>query len=178
MDATTTALQGRKRGNMCTEKNCQSCKYYKDGYCENLELKPCYPQKGCDDFSKRSELKEDAMQILEAYMRLDVIGFFDVKDAIKDLIEWSKNAYKQGWHDAIEQALKETHSILTEEGHFRVVQEETLIGVVMAYEQVSTERQGSGKRDWEIAEQFVRFVMHSIFQSTKISARTVGRRWR
>ena len=134
MDATTTALQGRKRGNMSTEKNCQSCKYYKDGYCENLELKPCYPQKGCDDFSKRSELKEDAMQILEAYMRLDVIGFFDVKDAIKDLIEWSKNAYKQGWHDAIEQALKETHSVHTEDGHFRVIQEETLIGVGMAYE--------------------------------------------
>lgn len=36
---------------MNTEKNCQSCKYYKDGYCENLELKPYYPQKGCDDFS-------------------------------------------------------------------------------------------------------------------------------
>lgn len=37
---------------MNTERNCQSCKYYKDGYCENLELKPCYPQKGCDDFSE------------------------------------------------------------------------------------------------------------------------------
>lgn len=35
---------------MNTEKNCQSCIYYKDGYCENLELKPYYPQKGCDDF--------------------------------------------------------------------------------------------------------------------------------
>lgn len=40
---------------MNTERNCQSCKYYKDGYCENLELKPCYPQKGCGDFSKQDE---------------------------------------------------------------------------------------------------------------------------
>lgn len=36
---------------MNTAKNCNFCKYYKDGYCENLELKPYYPQKGCDDFS-------------------------------------------------------------------------------------------------------------------------------
>lgn len=35
---------------MNTAKNCYFCKYYKDGYCENLELKPWYPQKGCDDF--------------------------------------------------------------------------------------------------------------------------------
>lgn len=37
---------------MNIERNCQTCKYYKDEYCENLELKPCYPQKGCDDFSQ------------------------------------------------------------------------------------------------------------------------------
>lgn len=52
------------------------------------------------------------------------------------------DAYKQGWHDAITTALKETHSVHTEEGHFRVVQEETLIGVGMAYEQVSMEKTG------------------------------------
>jgi len=38
---------------MRKDRNCQSCKYYKDGYCENLELKPCYPQKGCDDFENK-----------------------------------------------------------------------------------------------------------------------------
>lgn len=38
---------------MYTERNCHSCNYYKDGYCENLELKPCYPQKGCDDFENK-----------------------------------------------------------------------------------------------------------------------------
>lgn len=90
---------------------------YKDGYCENLELKPCYPQKGCDDFSKRNELE--------------------------------KNEYKRGWHDAIDMALKETRSVHTEEGSFRVVQEETLIGVGMAYEQVSTEKTGRWHRKYD-----------------------------
>lgn len=52
------------------------------------------------------------------------------------------DVYKQGWHDAITAALKETHNIYTEDGHFRVVQEETLIGLGMAYEQVSTEKTG------------------------------------
>ena len=52
------------------------------------------------------------------------------------------DAYKQGWHDAITTALKETHSVHTEEGYFRIVQEETLIGLGMAYEQVSTEKTG------------------------------------
>ncbi len=48
---------------MNIERNCQTCKYYKDGYCENLELKPCYPQKGCDDFSQEisQELCEDCV---------------------------------------------------------------------------------------------------------------------
>lgn len=62
------------------------------------------------------------------------------------------DAYKQGWHDAITTALKETHSVHTEEGHFRVVQEETLIGVGMAYEQVSTEKTGQWIRWYEVIE--------------------------
>ena len=50
-------------------------------------------------------------------------------------------AYKQGWHDAIVTALKETHSVHTEGGNFRVVQEETLIGMGMAYEPQESEVQ-------------------------------------
>ncbi len=38
---------------MTQERNCKSCIYYKDEYCEVLDIKPCYPQKGCDYFSKR-----------------------------------------------------------------------------------------------------------------------------
>ena len=49
------------------------------------------------------------------------------------------DAYKQGWHDAITTALKETHSVCTEDDPFRVVQEETLIGVGMAYEPQESE---------------------------------------
>lgn len=40
-------------------KNCHLCKNYKDGYCEELELKPCYPEKGCDYFTRRYRLKND-----------------------------------------------------------------------------------------------------------------------
>lgn len=49
-------------------------------------------------------------------------------------IEEKTDAYKQGWHDAIMTALKETHNVYTEDGPFRVVQEETLIGVGMMME--------------------------------------------
>lgn len=35
------------------DRSCYFCKYYKDEYCENLELKPCCPKYGCDDFNKR-----------------------------------------------------------------------------------------------------------------------------
>ena len=49
------------------------------------------------------------------------------------------DAYKQGWHDAICAALKETHNVYTDDGTFSVIQEETLIGLEMAYEQVGTD---------------------------------------
>ena len=42
--------------------------------------------------------------------------------------------YKRGWRDAIQAALSETHNVHTEEGTFRVVQEETLVGVGMSIE--------------------------------------------
>ena len=81
------------------EKNCQLCNFYKDEYCETLDLKPCYPQEGCDFFSKKNELKKDTMQILEEYISPNGIGSPEVKDAIKDLLEWSKNEYTRGWND-------------------------------------------------------------------------------
>ena len=36
-------------------KNCYSCRYYKNGYCENLELQPNYPTIGCDDFENKGD---------------------------------------------------------------------------------------------------------------------------
>lgn len=132
---------------MNTERNCQSCKYYKDGYCKNLELKPCYPQKGCEDFSKQNKLKKGTIQVLEAYMRLDGFGLPNVKGAIKDLLEWSKNEYKRGWCDALSKALKETYTIHTEDGIFQVVQAETLIGLGYAIDDSQAESEPQESED-------------------------------
>lgn len=77
------ALLKKKGSEMITERNCQSCEYYKDEYCENLELKPCYPQKGCDDFTKRdSHLYNEIKLYLEDHpiselMRLIERVFYD-----------------------------------------------------------------------------------------------------
>ena len=68
---------------MNTERNCQSCKYYKDGYCMDLELKPCYPQKGCEDFSKQNELKRDTIQILD-----EIRAEIEEKYGDYDICEW------------------------------------------------------------------------------------------
>lgn len=54
------------------DRNCQSCGNYKDEYCSELDMKPCYPEKGCDYFSERNKLKEDTMQILDK-IRAEII---------------------------------------------------------------------------------------------------------
>ena len=43
--------------------------------------------------------------------------------------------YKRGWTDAITLALKETHDYYTEDGVFKAIQEESLIGVGMVVEE-------------------------------------------
>lgn len=40
-----------------------------------------------------------------------------------------RNEYRRGYHDAIRKALKESFNIHCDEGNFKVVQEETLIGL-------------------------------------------------
>ena len=45
-----------------------------------------------------------------------------------------RNEYLRGWHDALSKALKESYNIHCEEGDFRVVQEETLIGLGLSAE--------------------------------------------
>ena len=49
------------------------------------------------------------------------------------IIDDSSDAYKQGWQDALQMALKETTTYHTEDGTFRCVQEETLIGLGMSH---------------------------------------------
>ena len=51
---------------------------------------------------------------------------------LSEVIEDIKaEAYRKGWHDAIRKALDETHNYYTEDGVFRAIQEESLIGVGM-----------------------------------------------
>ena len=91
-------------------------------------------QKPCEDAISRQAVEEIINDIRDC---VSVEGYWAILERMKKLPSVSTEKtgdYKQGWHDAIEQALKETHSILTEDGPFRVVQEETLIGVGMAYE--------------------------------------------
>lgn len=40
-----------------------------------------------------------------------------------------KNEYLKGWHDALTSALKESYKITSEQGKFKVIQEETIIGL-------------------------------------------------
>lgn len=47
------------------------------------------------------------------------------------LEEVLEEEYRRGWEDAICKALKETHDYYTEDGVFRAIQEESLIGVGM-----------------------------------------------
>ena len=39
-----------------SKKVCPSCKYYKDGYCENLEMILNYPDAGCDEFEDKETM--------------------------------------------------------------------------------------------------------------------------
>ena len=93
-----------------------------------------------DELIRREEAKA---AIRKMFLSLaDRVEINSVLNELPSVSTEKTDAYKQGWYDAITTALKETHSVHTEEGHFRVVQEETLIGVGMAYEHVSTEKTG------------------------------------
>lgn len=62
---------------MNTERNCQFCRHYKNGYCEELELIPSCPKVGCDYFEER------------------MINIQEMYDKIKDLSERVENIEKQ-----------------------------------------------------------------------------------
>jgi len=69
-----------------------------------------------------------------------------------------EDAYKKGWHDAIGKALDEAYDIVIDGERFSVVQEETLMGLGMAYEQASTEKTGrliydrNAAQRWKVEE--------------------------
>ena len=118
------------------------------GYChlsnipKELAKLPSVTPKPCEDAISRQKLKDLGAKCIakrDENGNLIPLGSIDILPSVSTE---KTDSYKKGWHDAIATALKETHSVHTEEGHFRVVQEETLIGVGMAYEQVSTEKTG------------------------------------
>jgi hypothetical protein len=56
---------------MNAERNCKSCYNYKNEYCNVLDMKPCYPENGCDYFSeikkvRKKMTKEQKDKILKA----------------------------------------------------------------------------------------------------------------
>ena len=52
---------------MNAERNCQSCDNYKDEYCNVLDMKPCYPENGCDYFEAHmSDIQEEIFNLLPA----------------------------------------------------------------------------------------------------------------
>lgn len=63
-------------------------------------------------------------------------SMFDTLKRMLDELTEPCESYRSGWHDAIGKALKECYDIRCEEGHFRVIQEETLVGVGMSMEYV------------------------------------------
>lgn len=77
-------------------KKCQLCKHYrKDGYCEELEIYPCYPEKGCDYFIRRYKLKNDT--IIKLVIEIPETTF----NFIRDNIDYDISIYAPDLHKAI-----------------------------------------------------------------------------
>lgn len=62
-------------------------------------------------------------------------GEEDAVDIANQIVDATANEYERGWHDALEMALKETFTSRSEDGTFRYVQEETLIGLGMSHQE-------------------------------------------
>ena len=128
----------------CKEKSYKRIYYTVNEYEEAFDMAiKALEQKPCTDAISRKQVLELAKDICVptgnsmVYYRHRCIDPQDIRDLPSVSVAEKTDAYKQGWHDAISTALKETHSVQTEDGYFRVVQEETLIGVGMSIPPVS-----------------------------------------
>ena len=122
------------------------------GYChwsnipDELAKLPSVNPTQCGDAISRQALKDlGAECIAKRDENGNLIPLGSI-DSLPSVSTEKTDAYKQGWHDAICKALDEAYDIVIDGERFSVVQEETLIGVGMAYEQVSTEKTGRWKR--------------------------------
>lgn len=104
----------------------------------------------CEDAISRQAVIEGLASIAKAKAKSDaqksMMGrtmFF--VDQLPSVSTEKTDAYKQGWHDAICKALDEAYDIVIDGERFGVVQEETLIGLGMAYEQPYVPDTNDGK---------------------------------
>lgn len=79
-------------------RNCYSCKYYKDGYCDvNLDLEACYPQEGCEEYEEKTtmfdfiynQINEQYRQMMEYQEKTlaEIITKYDFMVGSKELQE-------------------------------------------------------------------------------------------
>lgn len=109
-----------------------------EGVAERLENSHKRDWMGEDDERCAKEHRQLAewLKELKAYREREPsyeAGYNDAKREIALSSEY-KRCYNRGWHDALSKALNEAYSIHCEEGNFKVVQSETLIGLGMSRE--------------------------------------------
>lgn len=70
------------------DRNCQACDNYKDEYCSELDMKPCYPKNGCDYFSRQNKLNKAGLMD----MPKEMIKVLDkIRAEIKDIaFDWQE----------------------------------------------------------------------------------------
>ena len=97
--------------------------------------------KGITGFSiYRKKEYEEALEVISEWLKKEP-NLWDENGELtehgemcRDCMFKGEEEYKRGWRDAIQAALSETYNVRTEGGAFRVIQEETLVGVGMSIE--------------------------------------------
>lgn len=100
------------------EFDCQICKYYKNGYCECLELKPSYPAIGCDFFENKGD--KEWVPVLDGPPSKDGRYYVTLHDFVTqtdftDILwyeegVWWKKVIKYGFR--FRQAIEENYAVI------------------------------------------------------------------
>ena len=79
---------------MNAERNCQSCGNYKNEFCSELDMKPCYPEKGCDYFN---EIKNESIWIVTYwdFGSEPVVTAFNNEEAAIECRDYFKRCYDE-----------------------------------------------------------------------------------
>lgn len=57
---------------MIKDRNCYSCDNYKNEYCSVVDMKPYYPEKGCDYFSGGKSNKESIPFLMHKELNVSI----------------------------------------------------------------------------------------------------------